>query len=357
MRRTLLTLVFAVMACGPSRPPADFAPDPSLVEEITAIRMYPQTDAVCTGANLPMRYTAVLRNGTELPFETRYDEDDPPALHVIMLERRSVEAEPRRDGDWDMASDPLLTAMSGFRLGAVLKVKPTLAATTVIAPSYDCHRRAFRFAGRGGPRGSSGGSGPDVTVRVGQLDTPFHEGVVIASIAVGAAEPFYVFAHGDRIPPADWLLVETRGGSGGRGVSGVDGRDAETCGEAGAPGGPGGPGGNGGDGGRIRIVVPRDNQFLAGLIDVANHGGAGGQGGPGGEGGRGGDQLPSGRDSSGTGRTCTPGAAGADGPEGPAGRTGRVGPPIVTDVLPGGAVFGEVIPAPLADLLDYNRLR
>ncbi len=93
MRRAVLAAVVLTAACGPKRPPPSFAPDPGLVEQIRELRMSTSTRA-CPGESFGAVYTAVLNDGSIVPFESRYDEDHPPRLHVIFLERRRITCSP-----------------------------------------------------------------------------------------------------------------------------------------------------------------------------------------------------------------------------------------------------------------------
>ncbi len=94
-------------------------------------------------------YTAVLNDGSLVPFETRYDKDNPPRLHVVFLTRWSNEATPLEGGGWSAWRDPLATAITGFRLSVSLKAKPAIATSTVVAPDYTCLQHAFGFRGAG----------------------------------------------------------------------------------------------------------------------------------------------------------------------------------------------------------------
>src|SRR5437879_12981656 len=95
--------------------------------------------------------------------------------------------------------------------------------------------------------GRPGGNGPDVTVRLAVLRSPFYDKLFVAGTEVGLAPPFDVLADASVVPPADWLPIETRGGRGGPGVAGAAGTDG-AAGAAGCPAQPGAPGGNGGNG-------------------------------------------------------------------------------------------------------------
>src|SRR2546430_9384245 len=96
MRRVVLVGIVLTAACGPKRPPPSFAPEPGLVEQIRELRMSTSLRA-CPGESFAAAYTAVLNDGALVPFETRYDEDHPPRLHVVFLERSSPDATPRSE--------------------------------------------------------------------------------------------------------------------------------------------------------------------------------------------------------------------------------------------------------------------
>src|SRR5205807_4240141 len=113
-------------------------------------------------------------------------------------------------------------------------------------PEYGCMGHGFQFSGEAGGAAQAGGNGPDVTVRLGILRSPFYDKLIVAAVELGYSRPYYVFADGNTIPPANWLWVESRGGRGGAGTAGGDGG-----GGAGGEGGWGAqPGGGGGRGGR-----------------------------------------------------------------------------------------------------------
>lgn len=357
MRRVVAAaLVLTAAACGPKRPPATFAPDPGLLEQIRELRMSTSTSA-CPGQTFGAVYTAVLNDGSLVPFETRYDKDRPPRLHVVFLDRWSTEAIPLENGSWSAHRDPLVSAMTGFRLTAELKSKPSITTSAVVTPDYSCLQHAFGFRAAG-----AGASGPQVTVRLGILRSPFYDRLLVAGIEAEDAPPFYVFADARAVPPSDWLIIESRGARGARGTDGEPGT-AGAAGAAGCPGasggrggngGPGGPGGYGGRGGQITIIAPAEEPFLAGLVDAKVPGGEGGSGGAGGKAGAGG----AGGESSTPGNAqCTVGAggpAGQPGVKGVDGRDGQFGtrPQIVT--VPTRDIWGTRIPAALAALIDYR---
>ena len=354
----LITLLLLVLGCS-HRPPADFAPDPGLVQRITQIRI-DAPSAACPGQSFLASYTAVLNDGSLVPFENRYDKDHPPRLHVVFLDRTSNAATPLENGAWTADRDPLLTVTTGFHLTVVLRQKSSLQATATLAPEYSCLPHAFGFQGAPGDRGGAGGDGPDVTVRLGIVRSPYVERLLVAGIEISNAPPFFTVADANVVPPRDWLLIESRGGQGGRGRKGspgTPGQDApsrDMCpgsnGGPGSPGGRGADGGPGGRGGRITIIVPTEVPFLAGLVDAHTPGGPGGEGGVGGDGGAGGRHgVVTNCDRPGmngvAGEKGAPGGRGGDGPEG-------LRPQVIT--VPARDVFGTQIPPGLADLLGAS---
>src|SRR2546425_7966670 len=240
MRRAVVAMLIVTAACGPKRPPPGFAPDPGLVEQIREIRMATSIRA-CPGESFGAAYTAVLNDGSLLPFETRYDKDNPPRLHVVFLTRWSNEATPLEDGGWSAWRDPLATAITGFRLSVSLKAKSSITTSTVVSPDYSCLQHAFGFRGAG-----AGASGPQVTVRLGILRSPFFDRLLVAGIEVEDAPPYYLLADARAVPPSDWLIIEARGSRGSRGAEGTNGV-AGTARQPGRPRGGGGARGAGGE--------------------------------------------------------------------------------------------------------------
>jgi hypothetical protein len=341
-----------------------------LVGRIKEIRMAPLVTRVCPGQGFRVNYEAVLDDGSRVPFENRYDKKNPPRLHVQFLSRTSREATPQGDGSWVAHRDPMVSLLNGFRIDAALVAKPSVTASARLDPDYGCEPREYSFRGPTGSRpsgrdsegrpGGAGGDGPDVTVRLGVVRSPFVDKLLVAAIEVGAAPPEYYVADASLITPRDWLVVETQGGRGGRGADGAKGTPG-IAGTQGCPGGPGGPGGNGqnggsggygGRGGRITIITAAEDPFLAGIVDARNPGGQGGEGGKGGIGG------PGGAGGAAIRPECAAGAAGPAGRDGSVGQEGRRGlegprPQVIT--VPLREVFGQRIPPELAELLNQRR--
>ena len=359
MKRWSAIVVGVVAAACSHGPPPDFAPDPGLVAQIREIRMVTNTRA-CPGETFGATYTAVLNDGALVAFETRYDRTHPPRLHVTFLDRTSDEATPLEGGAWAADPDALTSAVTGFRLTASLKAKPSVTTTTALTPDYTCLPHTFGFRGAG-----AGAAGPQVSVRLGILRSPFYQRLLVVGVEVEDAPPFYVFADASAVPPSDWLIIEARGARGARGGDGEPGTrgapGAAGCpggtGGPGSRGGNGGPGGYGGRGGQITIVAPTEEPFLAGLVDAQTPGGEAGSGGRGGRGGAGG---VGGESSNASNSACTKGTtgpAGRPGIEGPEGRDGQPGgrPQILT--VSGRDVWGTRMPPALVELLNYTPRR
>jgi len=357
LRSVTFVALAATAACA-HRPPADFAPDPGLVARIREIRISAPASA-CPGASFGATYTAVLDDGSYIPFATTYDKNHPPRLHIVFLERHSDTATPLEGGGWSLDVDPLMSALDGFHLTATLLAKPSVTATAAVAPDYSCLPHAFGF------QGDFGREGPDVTVRLGIVRSPFYPRLIVAGIQVGQAPPFYTLADANAVPPADWIIVESKGGRGTRGTRGSAGT-AGGPGQNGCPpsdggnggdGGPGGAGGAGGPGGHVTVIVPAGDPFLAGLVDARTPGGEGGPGGAGGEPGKAGKGGAGGTDAR-TGQPCPSGRDGLAGRLGTAGPNGAPGQPgarpqILT--VPLRDVFQAPLPPVLQQLLDGRR--
>jgi hypothetical protein len=366
--RRLCATLFAVtvfVSCS-HRPPEDFAPDPGLVAQIRDIRIIPAYARACPGTVLPTSYEAVLADGSRVPFSRSYDKKHPPRLHVVFLDRESSDAVTQEDGDWVTDRDPLATVSTGFRLTATLRAQSSVTNTIVVPPDYRCMPHSFSFTGEQGGPGEAGENGPDATVRLAVLRSPFYDKLFVAGIQVGLAPPFYVLQDASAVPPADWLVIESRGGRGGEGVAGSNGTDG-SAGAAGCPaqpgapggnGGNGGPGGSGGRGGRINIIVPLDNPFLAGIVSARSASGQGGPGGAGGAAGKGGKGGQGGMDAN--NRRCADAAAGAPGRAGqvgPAGAQGAPGPHSIVVTAPAKEIFGVQVPPELGSLLERLQRR
>ncbi len=365
LRLTYFCATLLAVGCSHA-PPEGFAPDPGLVAQIRDIRIVTGYARACPGGVIPASYEAVLASGERVSFSRSYDKKHPPRLHVVFLDRESPDAVSQEDGDWVTERDPLATVSTGFRLTATLRANSRITNTVVVPPDYRCMPHTFAFSGEPGGPGEAGEPGPDATVRLAVLRSPFYDKLFVAGIQVGLAPPFYVLQDASAVPPADWLVIEARGGRGGSGVAGTRGADgsagAAGCpAQAGAPGGNGGNGGSGGPGGRggrINVIVPLDNPFLAGIVAGRSPGGAGGPGGPGGAGGKGGKGGQGGTDAS--NRRCpdaVDGAPGQAGSAGPTGSQGSPGPRSIVVTAPAREIFGVQVPPELGSLLERLQRR
>lgn len=367
MKRLIPYLVgLPLLAACSHQPPPDFAPDPSLVAHIRALEMTAPRTA-CPGYSFAVTYTALLDDGRRIPFEARYDKKHPPRLHVIFLDRYSAEATPLQGGGWSANRDPLMSVRTGFRLRVALDAKPSIADSITIQPTYECLDHTFRFSGSTGSRGQEGGDGPDVTVRLAMGRSPFYDSLLVVAIEVGQAPPFYLLADPAGLPPREWLVVESQGGSGGEGQAGTEGKVGQNGVNGGCPGADGGNGQDGGDGarggdggrgGRITIIAPAENPFLSGLVDARTPGGEAGAGGKAGSSGVGGLGGTGGK--SPDGRVCAsgrPGLAGRAGKPGTAGREGVDGSPPTVITVPNRDVLGNRTPPELVDLITSPRRR
>src|SRR5260370_4054068 len=234
--------LFTVLVLGCAhKPPEDFAPDPGLVGQIRDIRIVTAYARACPGSTIPTTYEAVLADGSRVPFSRTYDKKHPPRLHVIFLDRESPDAVSQEDGDWVAERDPLVTVTTGYRLTATLRANSRITNTVVIPPDYRCMPHTFVFSGDAGGPAEAGEPGPDATVRLAVLRSPFYDKLFVAGIQVGLAQPFYVLQDATAVPPADWLVIESRGGRGGTGGTGSKGTDGSP-GASGCPAPTGAPG-------------------------------------------------------------------------------------------------------------------
>src|SRR6266487_942800 len=314
LRLTYFCATFLAVGCSHA-PPEGFAPDPGLVAQIRDIRIVTGYARACPGGVIPASYEAVLASGERVSFSRSYDKKHPPRLHVVFLDRESPDAVSQEDGDWVTERDPLATVSTGFRLTATLRANSRITNTVVVPPDYRCMPHTFAFSGEPGGPGEAGEPGPDATVRLAVLRSPFYDKLFVAGIQVGLAPPFYVLQDASAVPPADWLVIEARGGRGGSGVAGTRGADG-SAGAAGCPAQAGAPGGNGGKGGQ-------------GGTDASNR------------------RCPDAVD----------GAPGQAGSAGPTGSQGSPGPRSIVVTAPAREIFGVQVPPELGSLLERLQRR
>src|SRR5256885_11499425 len=218
LRLCLTSFCATFLAFGCShRPPEDLAPDPGLVVQIRSIRIVTAYTRACPGATITANYEAVLADGARVPFSRSYDKKHPPRLHVVFLDRESPDAVSQEDGDWVTERDPLATVSTGFRLTATLRADSRITNTVVVPPDYGCVPHTFVFSGEPGGPGEAGEPGPDATVRLAVVRSPFYDKLLLAGIQVGLAQPVYLLPDAPAGPPPRRLPVASRAGPAGAG--------------------------------------------------------------------------------------------------------------------------------------------
>src|SRR2546422_897812 len=253
-----LFLTMFVFGCS-HKPPEDFAPDPGLVGQIRDIRIVTAYARACPGSTIPTTYEAVLADGSRVPFSRTYDKKHPPRLHVIFLDRESPDAVSQEDGDWVAERDPLVTVTTGYRLTATLRANSRITNTVVVPPDYRCMPHTFVFSGDAGGPGEAGEPGPDATVRLAVLRSPFYDKLFLAGIVAGRSPG----GPGGTGGPGG------AGGKGGKGGQGALDASNRRCPDAadGAPGqaGSAGPTGSQGAPAPRAIVVTAPTKEIFGL--------------------------------------------------------------------------------------------
>lgn len=235
---------------------------------IRALRIAPLEASVCPGQPIHAAYTAVLDDGSARPLE---------GAALGLLSRQGDAVQPLDRGMWVTDPDPLVSAMTGFHLTAWLTANPAVTAETTVVPAFTCAKRSFAFYG------ASGVDGPDVTVRVAQMRTPFHDSVVVVVIEPVNRKPVHALLRAADLRPGA-LKVASIGSAGRAGAAGRSTYSTPECtnGEDGANGQDGYPGA---DGGQLTVISDGDRAWLQDLFELVSVGGAGGAGGAAGIGG------------------------------------------------------------------------
>src|SRR5256885_15651972 len=205
-RLSVTTVALTLLGCSHA-PPADFAPDPGLVAQIRDIRIVTSYARACPGSVIAASYQAVLASGERVTFARSYDKKHPPRLHVVFLDRESPDAGSQEDGDWVTERDPLVTVSTGFRLTAPLRANSNVTSTVVVPPYYGCMPHTFTFSGEPGGAGEAGGNGPDVTIRLAAVRSPFYDKLHVARLQVGLAPPLHPHGAATGVPPAGLPIV------------------------------------------------------------------------------------------------------------------------------------------------------
>jgi hypothetical protein len=291
---------------------------------IRALTIVPTSARACAGDVINAQYVARYADGSSATLN--HDA-------IAALGRGGDAVEPRSDGSWQTAAEPVYAAFSGYRLSASIAADSTIRADTTVAPAAKCRHAPIELGASGRYDVKS------AHVRVGTFVTPFFDSVVVAVLEVDGKLPTSIV-----LTPAEMhsgvVHVNAPGVSGRAGRNGRRGDNGDEC-ESGGPGDDGDPGEPGNAGGRVDIIVQADAPWLANLIAVSNMGGRGGQGGQGGQGGSAGSRTRTkGNCSPKPGRTGRNGHDGLDGPAGPPPQTTTVpfsllwrGSPIWSDGL------------------------
>lgn len=301
-----LVSLFAVAACGGSAASSSTQAAP-IAEPIRSLTILPSSARACPGEMISARYDATTASGRRVTLT---------GANLQLLERSGSGVSARADGSWATDANPLVTAMTGFRLHAALKSDSMIRADTVVAPTYGCDTRSLTVM--------------NGFVRLGVFRSPFHDSIVVAAFERGGGiSDVMVLAPSEMKSGA--IRIDAAGRNGSAGRRGSNGMNGQAC-EAGQPGEDGEDGSPGSNGGQVDMIVEADADWLSKLVSVSNAGGRGGAGGAGGVGGQGGRSTSS---SSGTGRgsACST-SAGRPGRAGRPGANGIPGPPPKVSTIP-----------------------
>jgi hypothetical protein len=225
------------------------APVPIAVGRVRALWLDPGDARACPGEQIKATYTAVLDDSSFRVID---------GANLRALDRTGVNVRPGADGSWDTESEPLISAMTGFHLRAVLHDHPATSADTTVAPTYDCPRKLIGLT-------ANAFNGPAVTVRLSQFRSPYYDSLVVIAVDVEGRPTTYVLL-GPAQMTHNSVQLSASGGSGDTGGS----RGVGLGCEMGRPGGMGG---------RFTVYVEAGRQSLLDLIVTTNAGGSGGSGG------------------------------------------------------------------------------
>jgi hypothetical protein len=324
----------AVASCG-ARPTSA---TPPISRDIRSLSIIPASASACPGHVIASEYVARLADGSRVSLGQ-------PELSL--LAREGTAAEPQDDGAWRATTNPLASAVTGFRLSATLRADSSVHADTVVAPTYGCASSSISLAA------IDSRDGPTAYVRLGTFRTPFADSIVVAVVEAPGRGPS-VFVLGPKEMRSGAIKVDASGRVGAAGRAGSRGSDGGQC-EDGGPGEDADDGGPGTSGGEVNVIVQSDAPWLADLVAVTNFGGRGGPPGRGGLGGRGG---PTARVSGGTVCSTKPGRNGRDsrpGPDGIAGPRPRTTTVLPALLWPGSPIWFDATMKPaLEQLIDYT---
>ncbi len=331
------TLALAFTAgCGP----ALIEIDPKNVVDV-AVRPASGQLLYCPGDPFLVEVVARLSDGTSC--STRDPSRGCLGQRDVLLEpdqvrARAIGASPQGGDDrfvFVPDGDPLATADTGVSLKAWIERRGVKSpeGDSKLKPVYDCRMESL-FREAHPAQGPAAAPGPEMTVAITSLSTPFYPDAALVRVDVSGQRLYFVSPSQDRpvrlTTKGQTGSTGTLGAAGAAGAAGEDrSKTAGVCelggaGLKGADGTAGGPGGDGGAGGVVHVQLDeRAADKLKKRVVIANLGGdsgAGGAGGPGGPGGPGGAGGPIGPDC-----TSTVGAAGEAGSAGAAGSPGKAG--------------------------------
>ncbi len=300
--------LFAILAIAAAQPvltgcgPTQAQIDPRNVSDL---KIRPSTGQMlyCPGDAFGVEFVAKLKDGSVC---SNFDANsgcmnqkdtviDPQVL------RLSGNAGQIRGQSWATDADPLKTADTGIRLRGWLEANikgntvKSMESEIDLKPVYQCQQGDdYTPGGSNRADGSNGGAGPNVTIAITTLSTPFYPDAALVRVEWNANRRYFISSSADK--PIRIIVGGQSGARGTQGTPGVDGKpgaDAkEECkdggiGTDGTAGGPGGKGGDGGKGGIIKVILDETNaDKLKGRLLLAAPGGGAGAGGAGGSGGK-----------------------------------------------------------------------
>ncbi|UQA61758.1 hypothetical protein [Polyangium aurulentum] len=358
----LAALAPALAACGPSHAQID----PRNVVNVT-VRPASGQLLYCPGDEFQVEVVAKLKDGTTC---SNVDgnrgclgKDDQVIAPELVRIGGSSGVPLRQPGAflWAPNPDPLATADSGMTLRGWLegvvegKTVKSMEGEALLRPVYECQQQGIYTILISGRAGDDGRPGPEVTVAITTLSTPFYPNAALIRVEWQGTREYFISPSADK--PVRIISKGQDGLPGVPGQDGAKGRDGKNAeqecakgedGGNGAPGQPGGPGGDGGPGGPIKVILDEANaDKLRGRLLLASVGGDPGQGGLGGHGGFGGQGGFGGPLKAGTSLdSCKPvsgehGKKGADGLEGPRGNRGADGPAPTFEMQPRQTLFAN----------------
>src|SRR5215510_2775282 len=125
--RLLTAFMLAASASGTGCAPASASgPVP---RNIRTLRIVPGAATACPSKVISASYEVVGDRGTRVTLGRR---------DLSLLKRSGIAADPREDGVWQTATDPVASLYDGFHLTAVLASDTTVRADTVVVPTYGC---------------------------------------------------------------------------------------------------------------------------------------------------------------------------------------------------------------------------